>query len=151
MNKLTILCLTLLCFSCVDTKKSQVISSDFDFLLGDWDRTNTKPGIITKEHWSIESTTTYRGHGYSLKNGDTIFQEHMHLVKANDSWTLEISGPDEDVVPFEITSFATNELTAQNPTNEFPTTIFYSYFDDTLRAKVSNDSLEIPFIFWREE
>lgn len=151
MKNLTTLCALLLCLSCVETKKQEVLTSDFDFLLGDWERTNTKPGIITKEHWTIRSRTQYVGHGYTLEKGDTIFQEYMRLTKEKDLWTLEVEGPNEDPVPFEVTGFATNEFTAQNPTNQFPTTIFYSYFDDTLSAKVSNDTQELRFIFWREE
>lgn len=151
MKNLTIFLLCFLCLSCTDKKKNYVLSSDFDFLLGDWDKTNTKPGVITKEHWTITSATAYRGHGYTIKRGDTIFKESMHLLKENDLWTLKIAGIHKDTVDFEVTSFAPNEFTAQNPTNEFPTTISYSYFDDTLSAKVSNDTKEIPFIFWREE
>lgn len=151
MKSLTLLALCLFCLSCIERKEVAVLSNDFDFLLGNWDKTNTQPGIITKEHWRITSTADYRGHAYTLENGDTIFQEHMHLVNENDLWTLTIKAPQEDAVAFTVISFAPNTFTARNPENEFPTTISYSYFDDTLNARIANETQQIEFIFWREE
>ncbi len=141
----------LLLLSCDSRTKQNTYSSDFDFLLGDWERTNSKEGQLTMEHWKIISATEYRGHGYTLEKRDTTFQEHMLLIKKNGIWNLEVSGPNADPVIFEITSSATNKLTAENPIHDFPKKITYSYFDDTLSAKVSNEDMEIPFIFWRAE
>ena len=149
MKYFIISCLTFLLLSCETKTKQNTYSSDFDFLLGDWERTNTKPGIVTMEHWVIKSPTEYSGHGYTLEKKDTTFQEHLSLVRENDQWTLKVAGPNEDAVAFKVTGFSPNSLTAENPIHDFPKKITYSYFDDMLSAKVSNEEMEIPFIFWR--
>ncbi len=137
--------------SCHKKEETPTFESEFDFLLGDWERTNTKEGVITKEHWQIVSNTQYKGHGYSIEKKDTTFQERMLLYKKDSKWTLEISGPNENAVPFTITSNTNNSLRAENSKHDFPTTIEYSYFDNTLTAQVSNEEVTIPFIFWRLE
>lgn len=137
--------------SCTQKQKNVSISGDFDFLLGDWERTNNKPGVITKEHWTIKSPTIYIGHGYTTKKSDTTFNEHMQLIKQDSVWILEVGGPNELPTKFTITSHTKNSLVAENPEHDFPKKISYSYFDDTLSAKVSNEEMEIPFIFWRIE
>lgn len=141
----------LLSISCHKKEETPRFKSEFDFLLGDWERTNTKDGVIAKEHWQIVSNTQYKGHGYSIEKKDTTFQERMHLYKKDSIWTLEISGPNEDAVPFTITNSTNNSLRAQNPKHDFPTKIEYFYFDNTLTAQVSNEEVSIPFIFWRLE
>jgi len=142
-------CIILLILSCNTKEKQEAYSSDFDFLIGDWERTNTKPGVVTMEHWTITSPTEYLGHGYTLEKKDTTFQERMRLARNGNSWVLEVSGPNEEAVAFEVTRFGPNYLTAQNPNHDFPKKIAYSHFDDTLSAKVSNDDTEISFIFWK--
>lgn len=149
MKYFIINCLALLLLSCNSKTKKETFSSDFDFLLGDWERTNTKPGVVTMEHWIIKSPTEYSGHSYTLEKKDTTFQEHLSLVRENNQWILKVAGPNETPVSFEVTGFSPISFTAENPTHDFPKKITYSYFDDTLSAKVSNEEMEIPFIFWR--
>ena len=135
--------------SCDKKEKTLNHTSDFDFLIGQWERTNTPEGVVTLENWAIVSPFEYRGHGYTLEKKDTTFQEWMRLQKTDSLWELEITGPNENPVIFKIIDFNTNSFKAENPKNEFPKQIEYSYFDDTLTANISSDEMKIPFIFWR--
>lgn len=151
MKSILTLITLLLFISCNKPEEAPILTSELDFLLGDWERTNTKDGVITKEHWQIVSNTEYKGHGYSIEKQDTTFQERMHLHKTDSIWTLEISGPNEDAVAFTVTNITNNRFIAENPKHDFPTKIEYSYFDNTLTAQISNEEVTIPFIFWRLE
>ena len=151
MRNLLIVCTAVCLLSCGSREKQENVTSDFDFLLGDWERTNTKDGVITMEHWKIASASEYNGHGYTIEKKDTTFQEWMRLHKTDSLWRLEISGPNENPVIFTITDSNINSFKAKNPANEFPKRIEYSYFDETLTAHISNEELTIPFIFWRVE
>lgn len=75
----------------------------------------------------------------------------MRIIKNNDDWLLQISGPAGKPTVFRITSHDTSSFTAVNPENEFPKVIKYSYFDDVLTTTIAGDDMEIPFIFWRME
>lgn len=127
------------------------ISTDFDYLIGDWERTNSKGGSATSEHWRVVNATELRGHGYTIEDEDTVFNERLRIIKKDDQWLLNISGPNEDPTVFKITANDNRSFTAINPDNEFPKEIKYSYFDDVLTATISSEEMEIPFIFWRME
>lgn len=137
--------------SCKKEKPAKKITTEFDYLLGDWERTNSKGGNETFEHWKIVSATEIRGHGYTIEDEDTIFNERMHIIKNKEQWLLTINGPNEDPTIFKITANDNRSFTAINPENEFPKEIKYSYFDDVLTAIISSEETEIPFIFWRIE
>lgn len=137
-----------LVIGCAEDQKKPTSQSPHDFLLGSWERTNDQEGRNTYEIWT-KKEKEYSGLGYTLSAGDTIFKEQLRLFKEDTSWILEVSGVNESPTPFVITSFTTHSFVAHNPENEFPKTIKYSYFDDTITATISDEETEIPFIFWR--
>ena len=142
----------LLCLiACKQKKESIDIKTAFDYLVGDWERTNEPEGNHTFEHWKVIDSTSLVGHGYTLQGKDTVFNERMTLHKQNDIWMLSIVGPNETPTLFKVTSQKTNSFTAQNPENEFPKEIKYFYFDDVLTAKISAEKTEVSFIYWRIE
>ncbi len=145
------LCSILCIISCQKKTSSPVPKGDFDYLIGDWERTNEKEGKKTFEHWLQNTEALYTGIGYTLQNKDTIWKEQMQLILKDTIWTLEIHNDNEPMIPFTIIKKTSNSFTAYNATNEFPTHIQYRYFDDTLTALVSSEEMEIPFIFWRVE
>jgi hypothetical protein len=136
--------------SCKKDQKKSPTKNAHDYLLGSWERTNDEEGRNTFEVWS-KIGTVYTGLGYTMSAGDTIWQESLRLFKQDTTWTLEISGVNETATPFVLTSYTANSFVAENPNNEFPKTITYRYFDDTITAVISDDETEIPFIFWRSE
>lgn len=137
--------------SCQKKTSPQLPKGDFDYLIGDWERTNEQEGKETFEHWSHDTENLYTGIGYTLQNKDTIWKEHMQLVQKDTTWILEIYNDKEPMIPFTVTRKGSNTFMAYNPTNEFPKHIFYTYFDNTLTAMISSDDRNIPFIFWRVE
>ncbi|TVZ51131.1 DUF6265 family protein [Dokdonia sp. Hel_I_53] len=139
--------LSVILLSCKNEQPKTV--TPFNFLLGDWERTNQPDGRVTKEHWKSISNFELRGHGYTLVGNDTAFSERMTLRRKDNEWSLSISGPNETPTDFEITKMDKSSFVAENPENEFPKKIKYSYFDDVLTAKISSDSTNISFIFWR--
>jgi len=120
-------------------------------LIGDWERTNEPEGQQTYESWEIISATEYSGHGYTIKNKDTTFQEFMRLHKTDTTWALEVAGPNDQPVSFKMTSKKENMFIVENPEHDFPNKISYLYYDNTIKAVVSGQGMEVPFIFWRVE
>ncbi len=140
----------LLC-SCKEKVKQPPVTTEFDYLIGDWERTNSKGGSATSEHWRAVTSEDLRGHGYTIEDEDTVFNERMRIYKKQEQWMLSINGPNENPTLFKITQHTNSAFTAVNPDNEFPKVITYSYFDDVLTATISAEDTEIPFIFWRME
>jgi hypothetical protein len=144
------LILLLLIAGCAKEQKESNKENIHAFLLGKWERTNDQEGQNTYEIWN-RNGNEYTGIGYTMRAGDTIFKEQLRLYKHDTTWTLEVSGVNESPTPFRLTSFTSNSFVAENPENEFPKTIQYRYFDDTITATISDEETEIPFIFWRME
>lgn len=134
--------------SCKQESKGVSNENTHDYLIGLWERTNEEEGRNTYEVWS-KNGAEYSGIGYTMSSGDTIWKESLRLFKQDTTWTLEVSGVNESPTPFILTNHTTNSFIAENPNNEFPKTISYRYFDDTITAIISDDETEIPFIFWR--
>lgn len=143
--------LVLLLCSCKEEIKQPAVATEFDYLIGDWERTNSKGGSATSEHWRAATSEDLRGHGYTIEDEDTVFNERMRIYKKQEQWMLSINGPNENPTLFKITQHTNSAFTAVNPDNEFPKVITYSYFDDVLTATISAEDTEIPFIFWRME
>ena len=142
------LMLLLLVLSCDKTSQDTNVEITHDYLIGSWERTNDQEGRNTYEIWTKDGKE-YKGLGYTMSAGDTIFKEQLRLFKQETTWILEVSGVNESPTPFILTDFTTHSFVAQNPQNEFPKTIRYNYFDDTITAIISDEETEIPFIFWR--
>jgi len=144
MKKLTGILIILLSMSC--TQKN-ITRQNFDWLTGSWIRTNDKEGNITYEHWTKISSVEYKGLGYTLQNGDTIFKEQLRLIKTNKEWSLEVSGVNENPTLFLLTNQTENSFFSENEFNEFPKIIEYSVDDVVLLAKISDGNTEISFLF----
>lgn len=122
-------------------------NSEFDWLLGNWQRLNDRPGRSTYEHWTKISNSEYQGLGYTLRNGDTIFKEHMKLHLDKGKWIFEVSGVNEDPTLFPVTSKTQMSFTCENKKNEFPKFIEYSLIDKKLKAKIYGGGQEVLFSF----
>jgi hypothetical protein len=137
--------------SCQKRTTPEMPKGDFDYLIGNWERTNEQEGKKTFEVWERFEKNVYKGIGYTLQENDTIWKEQMQLIKRDTTWQLEIQNAKEPMVSFKVLKKTASTFLAHNPTNEFPTHIQYRYFDDTITAVVSSEKMEIPFIFWRVE
>ncbi len=76
--------------SCESTKTSADKPS-FDFLVGEWIRTNEKSDRKTFESWKKVDKNTFLGCGFTIKNNDTISQEHLTITKIDDKWILIVN------------------------------------------------------------
>jgi hypothetical protein len=116
-------------------------------MTGQWLRENDQEGHVTYENWLKKSDTEYNGEGFTLRNNDTVFSEKMRLIKLNSIWNLEITGADKKPMLFVFINQTNYSFICENKENDFPKKIQYTKDNETLVAKISNDTLEIPFQF----
>ncbi len=153
------LCMALLVFmleSCKQNKtksegsEPEITSTEnFDWLIGNWIRTNEKQGQSTYENWLKQSDILYFGFGYTLQNNDTVFKESLKLIRKDNEWIYGVSGVHEKPVPFRMVSRTTSSFTCKNENNSFPKNIKYSLEDKILTAEISADGRKVRFLFTR--
>lgn len=143
------------CWSCKDEEKkaefieeTSTTSISFDWLLGDWERTNEQVGKETFETWKKAGANEYQGFGFTLQNADTIWQEKIILIHRNTGWNFEVTGKGEsEPTIFKIIHFRGERFDAENQENEFPKVISYYKEGHELKAVISGGDIEIPFEF----
>ena len=156
MYKTTWLILVLLLVSCKNnnTSEEKQIKEEvsgainFDWLLGDWQRTNEEEGKATFEHWEKVSDTEYKCLAYTLKDKDTLWRENVSLLKRKDHWIFDVIGKGDSLpTNFIVSEMDSVSFACTNEKNEFPKKI--SYFKDgtNMRAEISGDDMMIPFEF----
>lgn len=128
--------------------KTSGSSAGFEYLLGNWKRSNEKEDRETFENWTKENNSEFRGVGFTLQNGDTIWQEKIILMLSNDVWEYKVTGRGEaQPKVFRLTRINEDGFTAENPENEFPQRIEYQKSGNKLIATISGDTMVIPFEF----
>ncbi|MEZ4910169.1 MAG: DUF6265 family protein [Saprospiraceae bacterium] len=133
-----------------DQKTATPATANFDWLLGNWKRTNEEKGKETFENWQKTNDTEYNGIGFTLQNRDTLSQEQMKLIQTKGRWNLLVKTPDEkDFIKFDMTELAENKFECKNGTLDFPKLIKYWKNGDKMNAIVSGDSLKLSFEFER--
>ena len=133
-----------------DQKSATPPTGKFDWLLGNWKRTNEEKGKETFENWEKINDTEYNGIGFTLQNNDTLSQEQMKLIQTNGKWNLLVKTPDEkDFIKFDLTKLAEDKFECKNDTLDFPKLIKYWKNGDKMNAIVSGDSLKLSFEFER--
>ncbi len=153
MEKLLIFVIFTFFLSCnTNDKKNEapIPTQNFDWLLGNWERTNEKEGQQTFETWTKKNDSEYIGLGYTLKNNDTIWMENVLLINKNNHWTFEVTGKGEPKATiFKLSKIEKYSFSCENPENEFPNIIQYNTKDDKLHALISGGEMNIPFEFER--
>lgn len=130
------------------TRVSENKAKDFDWLLGNWQRTNDEQGKQTFETWSRINDSTYKSHGYTLVKKDTVWQEHVLLVKNNTDWYFKVSVQNESSsTDFKLTQKTDTSFQCENPLNDFPKTIGYNKSGEDLNAVISDGNTTIPYHF----
>lgn len=123
-------------------------SAQFDWLVGEWERSNGEPDKQTYEYWDKTHDTIYSGLGYTILKEDTTFKEHLRLVKVDENWRLHVLSKEQGIATkFEVTSMSQDGFVAENPNNEFPKKIEYFREKETLKARISNSEMEVLFEF----
>ncbi|MBX7082240.1 MAG: hypothetical protein K1X88_23735 [Nannocystaceae bacterium] len=109
-----------------------------DWLVGTW-TTQTPEGLVT-EQWSKQSATTWVGRSDTTKDGAVVFFEQMRLERAADGTVTFFAQPmgRTPATPFRaVPPFVAQQLTVENPDNEFPQRIEYRREGETLTATIS--------------
>jgi len=135
-----------------DTHKQpyKSIQASFEWLLGSWKRINDKEGMQTYEYWEKLSETEFDGKGYTLKEGDTVWQERIKLMKREGSWKFEVTDPkSSETTIFGLTKIETNSFTCENLDNDFPKKIRYAKVEKGLNAVISGDGKVVLFEFMK--
>ena len=159
MKKLFILTSLIILTACAEGKKvkvelnqpiisNQIITENFDWLIGNWKRLYEEEGKETFENWEKINKNIYKGHGFTLQNSDTLWQEYIQLTKEDTSWNLLVKSPEET----EFTTFAgvthnPTSFTFENLEIEFPNKIHYWIEGENLKASVSGAEMKIDFTF----
>jgi hypothetical protein len=132
-------------------------STQFNWLVGEWQRINEEDGKTTFENWEITASQSLTGHGYTLQAGDTVFQERLAIERmapphdqSTEKYILKVTGVNEEPTLFSIDTYTDSGFTAVNPDNEFPTHITYAMVNDTLKAHVRNSDFAITFDFVKQ-
>lgn len=133
-----------------DEKPTMQSSENFDWLLGNWKRTNDKNGKQTFENWKKISADEYSGVGFTLQNNDTISKEEMTLLKANNRWNFLVKVQDEkNFISFEMAEINQDNFECKNDSLDFPNRIKYWKNGNKINALVSGDSMKLYFEFER--
>ena len=129
------------------TTPNSVQDYSFDWLEGDWKRTNDEAGNRTFEIWEKKSKNLYFGKGWTMNGTDTISQEIMRIMKQDQKWVLKVSGVDFEPTEFACTNSTKNSFQFANDANDFPKLIEYSFDGKNINAQISGGGPTIPFSF----
>lgn len=146
MHRLLFLFILLNIFGCQPMNSHKQVYPP-DWLTGHWQRTNDKEGRETFENWEKIKETDFRGLGFTLSDGDTVFIEHLRIHKPDSLWVFEVTGVNESPTIFTLTESDSTSFTATNPENEFPKIIHYEKSLDGLRAEIAGGDMEVGFDF----
>jgi hypothetical protein len=149
ITSIIILIIVLMQLACTETKKKadEINYNSLDWIIGNWVRTNDEPCKTTFENWLKITDFEYVGEGFTIAENDTIFKENLKLILIDDIWNLEVTGVNESPTYFQFINHTENSFTCENKLNEFPKIIDYSFSDNILKAKISDDTNEIVFLF----
>lgn len=121
---------------------------NFDYLIGDWKRTDDEEGNQTYESWNKVNGSKYLGRSYTLNGLDTVSQEIMTISKASESWTLGVKLPSESAeTMFSLKTMDATSFAFESKENEFPDLITYKAQGNLLNAEISGGDMIIPFRF----
>src|SRR5690606_25312235 len=134
-----------------DSNKTSVataLNQDFDWLIGNWIRTNEQENKTTFENWEKKNQREYAGFSYTMQSKDTIWQETIQLIKTDGDWSYNVTGKGEsEPTKFRLTEIGKRKFTCENQANEFPQKIEYSLREANLHARISGGDMEMLFNF----
>ena len=140
---------------CKDKPAEDVVANpvavvpSFDWLVGDWERTNgAEEGQQTYEQWQKKSTLYYEGIGYTMEDTDTVWKENIVLFENDQDWYFSVKGSNDTTeTNFLLTDINENYFKCQNVVNPFPKIIEYKSVENGLEAKISGGGEGITFNF----
>ena len=120
------------------------------WLLGKWQRTDTKPSQVAFESWSKESDNKWAGIGVTLQGSDTVFVENLGIILQNDTifYVAEVEH-NPSAVKFKLIELSENGFIVENPSHDFPKRIEYHVNGKQLKAYISGNGKKVSFNFER--
>ena len=156
MQRLTfilLLCIALILFNFIipDSQVKRDLQS-LEWMLGTWQRTNTKPGQTAYEKWQKISRNEFKGIGVTLKGKDTIFKEKLKMVVRDNElfYVAEVSHNPAPVY-FRVIEQEATGFVSSNPNHDFPKEISYRIEGDDLSVEISGDGKSGTFNFVKVE
>ena len=153
-QKLILFVFFLTIIGCIDKpavvveEKDIVTIPSFDWLLGEWHRTNDDEGQKTYETWNKKSDLYYYGTGYTMVASDTVWKENIILFENDHDWYFSVKGKQDSIAThFLLTQIDKKSFQCQNVENPYPKMIEYNAVGDNLEAKISGGGDEILFVF----
>jgi hypothetical protein len=121
---------------------------ELDWLVGKWNRTNTKPGHAGFEYWEKISETELCGKGINLKGADTVFVEKLKIIlKDNQLYYVADVPENKSEVLFRVTAITDSGFVCENPQHDFPKKIAYTLEGEKLTASISGNGKQIDYFF----
>ena len=146
--------LALICiFACSEKNTTTKVEApkptqNFDWLIGDWKRSDDEAGKQTYEHWQKSNDKLYQGKSYTMSAKDTVWSENVRLLKRDTTWFYAVTGRgDSFTTDFQLTSITDHSFVCENGANEFPKMIEYALVGDSIKSKISGGGPEIEFSF----
>ncbi len=119
-----------------------------DWLVGEWTRTNLKPGRSGSEKWIKNSPAELQGLGLTMRGTDTAFVEKIKIIiKDNDIYYAADVPENKGVVLFKLTKITNDGFVCENPQHDFPKQISYARDGNKLKATISGDGKSIDYFF----
>jgi len=141
--------ITFFCLISCSTESEKTSSTAFDALVGVWERSNDEKGKQTFEIWKKQNDELYIGEGFTLEGLDTVFKEDIKILFQDSVWIFEVSGLNENPVPFQIDHLDHKSFRCVNEKNPFPKKIVYNINENKLQAVISAGIDKILFDFER--
>ncbi|MGY0037351.1 DUF6265 family protein [Pedobacter sp. NJ-S-72] len=97
-----------------------------EWLIGNWNRTDVKPGKTATESWVKVAAYEFKGTGVVVKGKDTVFVEKLRLiVKDNDIFYVVDVKENKGLVYFKLTTISSSGFVCENTEHDFPKKIEY--------------------------
>ena len=149
MKKLLILSLVIFntAFSIAQTSPEENFKK-LQWLAGEWNRTNTKPGKSGVEKWVLKAATELQGWGISMRGTDTAFVEKLKMIIKDNNiyYVADVPGNKEPTL-FKLTKITDNEFVCENPEHNFPKQITYVRDGDKMKATISGNGKSFDYLF----
>lgn len=132
--------------------KTQSIN-DIAWIVGQWQRTNVRPGTTTYEFWEKSSEKLLSGIGFSMKGADTTFIEKLK-IELKDGTLYYVADVRENAEPvyFKFTEISDHGFVSENPEHDFPKMISYELKDGVMTAVISDGGdKKMGFVFKRKD
>lgn len=124
--------------------------SELQWLVGKWDRTDTKGKQTAYEKWEMTENQLV-GEGVTMKKGKPIFVEQLTVISQGGKlfYVAEV-GHNEEPTYFEITELSAQGFVCENYKHDFPKKIEYVLNDDELTVTISAGEKALLFAFKKE-